>query len=80
MHVLINYSLKTNSIMQLTDLKTKETPKPVSLYNYHRLGEHFTTPNAEIAIARRADDSPIQVETHIGSKVEHSVLVLEQAD
>lgn len=60
----------------LKDLRRKEEPKPVTVYNYQRDGETFTTPNAEIAIARRNPDIDIQAETHIGEEVQFSTLVI----
>ena len=56
-------------------IKTEE--KPVVVYNYTRSGKQFTTPNAEIAISRANGEEPIQVETHIGDKVTHSVLTID---
>jgi hypothetical protein len=56
-------------------IKTEE--KPVVVYNYIRSGERFTTPNAEIAIGRANGEEPIQVETHNGDKVTHSILTID---
>ena len=56
-------------------IKTEE--KPVVVYNYTRSGKQFTTPNAEIAISRANGEEQIQVETHIGADVIHTVLAID---
>jgi hypothetical protein len=55
----------------------KPEEKKAVVYNYHRSGKVYTTPNAEIAIARMNGEEPIQVETHIGADVVHSVLAID---
>jgi len=44
------------------------------MYNYSRDGKICSTPNVEIAVTRRDEDSDIQVETQIGDKKEFSNL------
>jgi hypothetical protein len=63
--------------MKLKDLKKKEESKPVTVYHYTRQGEVFTTPNAEIAIARRSGEQDIQVETVKDGESSWSTLVIQ---
>jgi len=44
------------------------------MYNYSKDGKICSTPNVEIAVTRRDEDSDIQVETQIGDKKEFSNL------
>ena len=55
----------------------KVEEKKVVVYNYHRSGKVYTTPNAEIAIARKNGEESIQVETHIGDEISHSTLAID---
>lgn len=50
------------------------TEKTTTMYNYLKDGKTCSTPNADIAVTRRDEDSEIQVETRTGEKVEHSTL------
>lgn len=63
--------------MKLDDLKKKEEPREVTVYNYLSDGKVCTTPNVEIAIARRQGDAHIQVEKHLGEQINHSTLVID---
>ena len=54
---------------QTTDQKTV-------MYNYSKDGKTCSTPNVEIAVTRRDEDSDIQVETQIGDKKEFTRLAI----
>lgn len=51
--------------------------KAIVVYHYHRGKDIFTTPNVEIAIARRGDIKKIHVETVKDGESEWSVLALD---
>ena len=55
--------------------QTTETKSVI--YNYKVDGRTCSTPNVEIAIKRRDEDSTIQVETIINGVSEMSTLVLD---
>ena len=54
--------------------KTKEVN--TTMYHYMKDGRKCSTPNVEIAIARRDDDTEIKVEARVDDEVKHSTLVL----
>jgi len=50
------------------------TERTTTMYNYKKDGKTCSTPNADIAVTRRDEDTDVQVETRTGEKVEHSTL------
>lgn len=55
----------------------KAEVKPIVIYHYTRGKETLTTPNAEIAINRRKNDSEIRVETITNGESVFSVLSIQ---